>query len=226
MAGRGAVTDLSVADKAPDSRVLALNASGDWQPAIDPIHWDKSAAGVGIGKFFGKIIADKNPGIVVGLIPTACGGSPISSWEPGKTNKQTKSNPYDDCISRARRAMRDGSLKAILWHQGEGDANPGSAPVYGKKLEELINRLRADLDAPEVPFIIGQLGRFPARPWTADRIMVDSAQRAEAAKMKNVYFVTAEGLLSRGDNLHFSTASQKIFAGRYAAAYLASQVNK
>lgn len=227
MAGRGAVTDLTAAEKAPDSRVLALNASGEWQPALDPVHWDKpGAAGVGPGKFFGKIIADKNPGVVVGLIPTACGGSPIATWQPGATNPQTKSKPYDDCIARARRALKDGTLKAILWHQGEGDANPASSAVYEEKLVGVINRLRADLGAPEIPFIMGQLGRFPGRTWDADRIAVDRAQRAVAAKMKNVYFVSAEGLLSRGDNLHFNTASQKIFAERYAAAYIATPAKK
>ena len=222
MAGRGAVSDLSPEDRAPDAHVLALNEAGAWQPAVDPLHWDKAGAGVGIGKFFGKLVAAKNPGVAVGLIPTACGGSPISTWEPGKSWEQTKSKPWDDSMTRAKRAMKDGTLKAILWHQGESDANPKNAGLYEKKLEELINRFRTELNAPELPFIMGQLGRFPippAKPLSAAKIEVDGAQRAVAAKMKNVYFVSAEDLVSRGDNLHFSTASQKIFAKRYFEAY-------
>ena len=222
MAGRGKVAELTAAEKAPNPRVLALNQAGGWQAAEDPIHWDKAGAGVGIGKFFGKIVADKNPGVVVGLIPTACGGSPISTWQPGKHHDQTKSNPYDDCLTRARAAMQVGTLKAILWHQGESDSNVKAAPVYEQKLEELINRLRTDLGAPDVPFIIGQLGQFPvppAKPWTPERVEVDRAQKAVAAKLKNVYYVSAEGLLSGGDNLHFSTAAQRTFAERYAEAY-------
>lgn len=226
MAGRGAVKDLSAVEQAPDNRVLALNAAGEWQGAVDPLHWDKAGAGVGIGKFFGKIVADKNPGVVVGLIPTACGGSSLSVWQPGKSFDQTKSKPWDDAMVRARRAMQDGTLKAILWHQGESDSNAKAAPLHEKQLEELINRFRTELSAPDLPFIIGQLGKFPAKPWSAERTEVDRAQRALAAKMQNVYYVNAEGLLSRGDNLHFSTAALRTFAERYAEAYLKASATK
>ncbi len=229
MAGRGYVKDLSPADSAPDPRVLALNEAGEWQPAVDPLHWDKAGAGVGIGKFFGRLVAAKNPGVAVGLIPTACGGSSLSAWEPGKYFDQTKSHPWDDSMTRAKRAMKDGTLKAILWHQGESDANARNAPLYEAKMEALIIRFRAELNAPDLPFIMGQLGRFPvppAKPLTAEQIEVDRAQKAVAAKMKNVYYVSAEGLVSRGDNLHFSTASQKTFAQRYFEAYQSALAKK
>ncbi|MFA6960834.1 MAG: sialate O-acetylesterase [Opitutaceae bacterium] len=225
MSGRGAVADLAPEDAAIDPHVWALNSADAWQPAVDPLHWDKSATGVGAGKFFGRIVAAKEPGVIVALIPTACGGSPISTWTPGGYWVQTKSYPWDDSIARAKRAMRDGTLKAILWHQGESDSNPTDAPLYEERLTDLINRFRKELNAPDLPFIIGQLGRFDAegRSWDSGRIEVDRAQRAVADKLPNVYFVPAEGLVSRGDKLHFSTASQKIFASRYAEAYFKSQ---
>jgi hypothetical protein len=225
MAGRGAVADLDPAGAAADQRVWSLNKKGDWQPAMDPLHWDKAGAGVGPGKFFGRIIAATKPDVIVGLIPTACGGSPIGTWVPGAFWEQTKSHPWDDSIARAKRAMQDGTLKAILWHQGESDSDARNAPLYEKNLTDLITRFRKELNAPEIPFIIGQLGRFDAEgaPWNSDRIAVDHAQRAVAAKMPHVYFVSAEGLVSRGDKLHFSTASQKTLAERYAEAYLKSQ---
>jgi hypothetical protein len=225
MAGRGAIKDLAPADAAADSHVWALNKEGAWQPAMDPVHWDKPGAGVGPGKFFGRIIAAKEPGVIIALIPTACGGSPISTWTPGAFWDQTKSHPWDDSITRAKRAMQDGTLKAILWHQGEGDSDARNAPLYEQNLTDLINRFRKELNAPELPFIIGQLGRFDAEgaPWSAAKIEVDRAQRAVAAKMPHVYFVSAEGLVSKGDKLHFSTASQKTLAAGYADAYLKSQ---
>ncbi len=226
MAGRGAVAELALTDAAADRpRVWALNKDGAWQPAMDPLHWDKAGSGVGPGKFFGRIIAAGKPGVIVGLIPTACGGSPIATWVPGAYWEQTKSNPWDDAMVRARRAMQDGTLKAILWHQGEGDTGARTAPLYEQNLTELITRFRKELNVPEIPFIIGQLGRFDAegKPWNAGCIEVDRAQRAVAAKMPRVYFVSAEGLASKGDKLHFSTASQKTLAEHYAEAYLKSQ---
>lgn len=219
MAGRGSVAALSQAQRAPDARVLALNKALEWQFAVDPIHWDKSSAGAGLGKPMGKHIAARVPGAVVGLIPAACGGSSLSVWSPGKLFDQTNSHPYDDAITRARVAMRAGVLKAILWHQGESDANPQNAPLYEQKLTELITRFRADLQMPRLPFIIGQLGQFPGKPWDASQKEVDRAQRAVAAKMDRVYFVSSEGLKSE-DKLHFDTPSQEILAERFVDVYL------
>lgn len=220
MAGRGARKDLTPTEAAPDPRVLALNTESAWQPAVDPLHWDKREAGVGPGKFFGKLIAAKNPGVTVGLIPTACGGSPITAWAPGQFFAGTKSNPYDDALVRARRAMKDGSLKGILWHQGESDASPQNASLYEKRLVELIARFRTDLNTPNLPFIIGQLGQFPGKPWNAHQTEIDRAHRAVAAAVKNVRYVSSEGLGSIGDNLHFNTSAYRLFAQRYADAYL------
>lgn len=228
MAGRGIVGELSAEDAAPHARVWALNRDGAWQPAVDPVHWDKPGSGVGPGKFFGRIIAAREPGVIVGLIPTACGGSPISTWLPGVYWEQTKSNPWDDSIARAKRAMKDGTLKAILWHQGEGDSNAKNASLYEARLTDLIARFRKELNAPDLPFIIGQLGHFEAEgsAWSAAKTEVDRAQKAVAAKMPRVYFISSEGLVSRGDKLHFSTASQKVMGERYAEAYLKSQGSK
>lgn len=221
MAGRGHVRDLTTAEAAPGLRILSLNTKLAWQPAVDPLHWDKREAGVGPGMFFARAITAKSPGITVGLIPTACGGSPISAWEPGKYFDQTKSHPYDDALARARRAMKDGTLKAILWHQGESDASPQNAPLYEKRLVDLIARFRADLNAPELPFIIGQLGQFPAKPWDAHRTEIDRAHQAVAAAVKNVRYISSEDLGSIGDNLHFNTSANRLLGQRYADAYFA-----
>lgn len=218
MAGRGKVDDEARTAK---PNVYKLNKEGKWEPAIDPLHWDKSAAGTGVGKPFGEMLAAKNPAISVGLIPTACGGSPISVWVPGASFAQTKSKPWDDAIERAKRAMQDGTLKGILWHQGESDSNPKGAADYAQRLEDLITRFRTELGAPELPFIIGQLGKFPARPWNENTEAVNAAQQAVAKKMKNVRFVPIpETINSIGDNLHFDTPTLRAFAKGYAEAYL------
>ena len=217
MAGRGKADTLS---KKIDPRIIALDQKGAWKVATDPLHWDKPAAGTGIGRPFAAIILEKNPGVTVGLIPTACGGSPIATWEPGKYWNQTKSHPWDDSIAAAKKAMKDGTLKAILWHQGEADCAPGKSDAYAKNLEDLIIRFRKELNAPDLPFIIGQLGNFPARPWTEHHKAVDAAQQAIAKRLKNVAFVPISNPVSIGDNLHFDTATLRRLAEGYAKAYL------
>lgn len=219
MAGRG-VPDAR-AGAAP-SRVLKWTRENCWAPAVDPLHWDKPGAGVGPGKTFGEEVASTDDTITIGLVPTACGGSSIRSWVPGGYHEQTASFPYDDCLSRARAAGASGVFKAVLWHQGEGDASPENAPSYRENLSALIQRFRGELGLPELPFLVGQIGRFPGAPWNQWQEMVDAAHRHIAQTTPGVFFVSAEGLDSVGDDLHFNTESQRILGRRYAAAYLAT----
>ena len=61
---------------------------------------------------------------------------------PGGYHGQTKSHPYDDALERTRIAVKQGTLKGILWHQGESDCKPQLAEKYQQNLEELIEHAR------------------------------------------------------------------------------------
>lgn len=217
MAGRGLVTE---ADREVHPRVLMLTKDGTWQYAVDPVHYDKKRAGAGLGRSFALELVKRNPDITIGLVPAACGGSPISTWTPGGYHAPTDSHPYDDAIERTRRAMDDGKLAGILWHQGESDSRPERAQLYKERLIELIARFRTDLDAPDVPFVIGQLGQFEAKPWTEARQQVNQAQIEVAREVPYSAFVSSEGLSSMSDNTHFNTESLHEFGRRYAESYL------
>lgn len=217
MAGRGLVTE---ADREVHPRVLMLAEDGTWQYAVDPVHYDKKRAGVGLGRSFALELVKRNPEITIGLVPAACGGSPISTWVPGGYHDQTDSHPYDDAIERTERAMENGELAGILWHQGESDSRPERARLYKERLIELIARFRKDLDVPEVPFVIGQLGQFEAKPWTAARQQVNQAQIEIAREVPFSAFVSSTGLTSMEDNTHFNTESLHEFGRRYAESYL------
>jgi len=213
MAGRGRV---AAEDEQPHPRLLMLTKERSWQPAVDPLHFDKpKIVGVGPGRSFGLAYAEANPGVTVGLVPCAVGGSAITSWVPGGFHQQTKSHPWDDMLPRAQAALQAGRLKAILWHQGEADCNPAAAAAYAERLRELVGRFRNTLDAAEVPFLVGQLGVFPARVWTAATQQVDRAHRQLPAKVPAVGFVSAEGLTDKGDALHFDAASYRALGQRY-----------
>jgi hypothetical protein len=151
MAGRGTV---EVQDTLPNRHMLRLNPAGQWEVAQDPIHFDKSVAGVGPGLTFGKELAAQDTSLVIGLIPCAVGGSAISYWQPGAFYPPTKTNPYDDAIRRARTAMQSGTLAGIIWHQGESDSNPTGSAAYAQNLTALITRFRQDLQAPTVPLAV------------------------------------------------------------------------
>jgi len=221
MAGRGKVTD---ADRKPHPRVLMFTKKQTWAPAVDPLHFDKSIAGVGLGKTFGIQVAEANPDITVGLIPCAVGGSPISAWEPGGYHASTKSHPWDDAIKRAKAALAAGQLKGILWHQGEGDSRPGKSDVYEEKLHAFIARLRKELNAPKVPFIAGQMGIFEEAPWSAEKKQVDAAHRRLPESVPYTSFVFSTDLGHKGDKVHFSADAYREFGKRYYLVY--KQVSK
>ncbi len=218
MAGRGPMTD---ADQIPHARVLMLNQAGAWVPAADPLHFDKpKAVGVGLGLTFADAVAAAHPEVTIGLIPCAVGGSPIDSWQPGYFYNATQSHPWDDALRRAQLGLSAGTLKGILWHQGESDATREFAEGYAAKLQALIARMRAALGAANVPFIVGQMGRFEGSPWNDYKIQVDHAHRELPEKLARVAFVSSEGLKDKGDKTHFDTASYRELGRRYADAYL------
>ena len=217
MAGRGVI---SAEDSIINPKILMLNKEYKWVPAVDPIHYDKSSAGVGLAKSFALELLKNDSNITIGLVPAACGGSPISSWAPGQYHDQTKSYPYDDAIVRTKKAMEYGFLKGILWHQGESDSNPQNAIEYQEKLKTLIENFRSDFRMKYLPFIIGQLGQFPGRSWSEFRKLVNEAQISVSVEMKNVSFVSSDDLTSNPDSVHFNSKSLKVFGKGYANSYL------
>lgn len=218
MAGQGIV---GAEDLKSHTRILAQAKDGTWRLAVDPIHYDKPVAGVGLGRSFAGVLTEANESISIGLVPAACGGSPIASWEPGAFHDQTKTHPYDDALKRVGRAMQDGVLKGILWHQGESDSTPARAAAYRTRLQALIQRFRVDLNAPRLPFIIGQLGQFPEKPWNPSRHTIDEAHQILAQEMDRVAFVSSDHLTCKSDNIHFDTRSLHAFGRRYAHVYQA-----
>jgi len=216
MAGRG---EVAAQDTTPHSRLLMLDKAGKWVPAIDPMHFDKSAAGVGLGKTFGQIVANANPNLTIGVIPCAVGGSPIDAWKPGEFYAPTKSHPWDDSMERAAIALKSGKLAGILWHQGESDSNRNLSEEYEAKLHDLIKRFREKLQTPNVPFIVGQMGKFADAPWDEFHEKVDAVHQSLPAKVSNTAFVISAGLQHKGDKVHFDAASYRELGRRYEEAF-------
>lgn len=214
MAGRGQVESLDVQ---VHPRVWALDRVGRWCLAADPIHFDKPMAGVGPGLTFGKTMAERCHDVRVGLIPCAAGGSPITIWKPGGFWEQTHGRPYDDAIARTCMALREGVLKGILWHQGESDCNEIDAPRYQERLIALIEMLRKDLDAEDVPFVCATLGDFvsPDQPWPRQ---INDALRGMPEWVERAACVDAAGLGHKGDEMHFDAQAARELGRRYALA--------
>ncbi len=217
MAGRGKLDD---AARTPHPRVYVLSKDGSWGPAVDPLHFDKpKIVGVGPGRAFAEAALADDSDRVIGLIPCAVGGSPISTWKPGAYYSVTRSHPWDDAIRRGKRAMQDGVLKGILWHQGESDSKPELSSAYEAALHDLVARFRSELGVPDVPFVAGQMGIFDERPWSADKRKVDRVHQSLPQKVPYSAFAKADSLNHKGDEVHFDTASARILGQRYYEAW-------
>jgi hypothetical protein len=218
MAGRGKVEEI---DSTTHANIWMLNKEENWVPAREPLAFDKPAVvGVGPGYAFAREITNADPSSTICLVPSAIGGSKIDLWKPGAYDSVTKTHPYDDAIRRIKKALQSGELKGIIWHQGESDANVALSASYENKLRELIQRFRAELNAPAVPFILGEIGDF--KPGENKYIpVINSIIRTVAGTTKNAALAESKGLTHKGDFTHFDAASARELGKRYAAAFLA-----
>lgn len=212
MAGRGYITD-NYKDNIKNTYLLTPN--GDMEPARNPLNKYSTIRkrldlqGVGPAYSFAKAMTDKT-GRPLGLVVNARGGSSINSWMKG-----AKDNYYDEALSRIRQAMKFGTLKAIIWHQGESDSNDPT--TYMLKLQELIANLRKDLNDTKLPFIVGELAewRMNGTSEAFNRML-----RTVPKHIPYSYCVSSKELvpLINESNPHFSADSQIILGRRYAEA--------
>ena len=128
MAGRG---DLTQYNRLSTDRVEKLDKADRWVAATEPIHYDKPSAGAGLGMSFARLVADAT-GAEIGLVPCAVGGSALNEWLPG-------AHLYVEAMRRAKIAQKEGEIKAILWHQGESDADIGKLEAsYNERLAKMV----------------------------------------------------------------------------------------
>ncbi len=204
MAGRGFVDDSS---KLTNDSIFMLNKNNEWVLATDPVHFDKKEAGVGPAISFARALLKSNPNIKIGLVPSAVGGSSIRFWQPDST--YIGWHPYDDAIARVKNAQNYGTLKGVLWHQGESDDSPKGSARYMQQLSELIARFRKEFQTPNLPFVAGELGYFHP-PYINDIL------KNVPTKIPFSAVVNSAGLIANPDKIHFTTSSARELGRRYA----------
>ena len=183
----------------------------------EPLSADRVFAGASLAPAFALEYL-KQTGEQVGLIPASDGGSSIDEWQPGEAL-------YDHAVSEARLAMRISDIKAVLWHQGEADCNPARAAVYAPKFLHMFRTLKKDLQLPDIRIYVGGLGDYLPKcefdPNLAHYDGINTVFRTLAAENDDIRYVSAEGLTSNDDHLHFNTESLREFGKRYFAAFAA-----
>lgn len=207
MAGRGFTGEVAPIQ----NEKLHVLRNGRWMFFYSPVNPDRPFSGVCLAESFAEIYS-KEHNVEVGLIPCADGGTCLDQWVPGGLL-------YDHAIYQARLAMRTSNIAGILWHQGESDCNEGAYQKYEEKFTRIMNSMRRDLGLYDVPFLLGGLGDFlqnrPDGGMAENYGKINQTLECIAKKNAMTGFVSAKGLTSNPDNLHFNAHSLREFGLRY-----------
>jgi len=218
MAGRGTMLPEDLAG--PIEGVYLLDTEGKVVPATNPLNQystirkDIKLQQINPGVGFSKRVHAAT-GRKILLVVNARGGSNINEWVKGKVSSDVGLAFYDEAVRRTKQATAHGTLRGILWHQGE--SNSGNPTGYMDKLKTLVSGLRSELNAPTVPFIAGEIA-----PWHSNRDKFNPIIRTIATEIPHSDWVSSEGcdMLKDASDPHFGRNGQLLLGERYAEKIL------
>ncbi|QMU29375.1 sialate O-acetylesterase [Adhaeribacter radiodurans] len=218
MAGRGQVEP---ADTIPNDRIFTINQKGEVITAKEPLHfYEPNNTGLGSGLSFAKTLIKQVPnGVSILLIPTAVGGSFISQWLGDSTHRNVKL--LTNFKEKAAIGKSLGQVKAILWHQGESDANPTDIPLYKVRLTNLFTHFREIMEDKNLPIILGELGTFSKDK--DEWMQINEQIKQYSSTDPNTTVVSTSDLNHKGDNIHFDSEGLRLMGQRYAQGYMLLQ---
>ena len=219
---------LAAGDTKPVPHVLKMlyakeGEESKWAQGAHPLHPRRpnKKARFGPGLSFAEAYLVNKPGETVGLIPMAWGGRSIAQLSKG-------SEIYGDAIRHTKAAMQSGTLKGVLWHQGESDTvEQTRTDAYENRLHRLIEDVREDLGNPQLPFIAGNLAEFygtgqdhKAPDRVARITKIKEILRRLPKKVPHTGFVESTGCSPAARaKVHFDRKSCVLLGKRYAKIY-------
>ena len=219
MAGRGLLEAKDTVDVIDG--VWLLNSDGIPEPAIAPlnkystIRKELSLQGYNPGCEFGKVM-HKETGRPILLVVNARGGSHIAEWQPTNDNGY-----FSEAVRRTQEALKYGKLKGILWNQGETDVQKKTCD-YPEKFNVMISELRRQLEADDVPVVLGEVGRWNWAPINDIERFNDILIPATVELVPNCTYVSSRGLerrfVDKERDPHYSRSAQIELGRKYAEA--------
>ncbi len=172
----------------------------------------------------------------IAIVKVAAGGTHLGGdWNP---DEPSGFKMYPLLLDTVRSAMADlerqgftPTLKGFFWHQGENDMfEEAYLRDYGVNLANFMKRVRADLDAADLRFYVGELCTktvwgMDLRPRMADvargqRAVTEADPRARYVPTSHVGVEIGGGA---GLHYHYGTLGQLEHGANHASAYLADQ---
>lgn len=191
-----------------------------WYTASPNLHG--CGTGMGLGDWFGRIVADSMKQDTIALIPCAIAGVDIDFFRKNivsarrgefripPDNKATGAYPW--MVERLKIAQQKGVIKGILFHQGESDWQTAAREAWPGKVAGIVSDLKKDLGFGDVPFLVGELRRDGCcgahNPYVATL----------AKSVPNGHVISSNGLsVVSTDAYHFDAPGLREFGKRYAA---------
>lgn len=226
-----------VNEEAEDPLVHLFAMNDEWRVAKDPLHVLEESIdpvhanppddatrqqqikdalartkGMGLGMTFAKELAHRT-GRPIGLVACAHGGTSMDQWSPAARD-QGGASLYGSTIRRVKAV--GGTVKGVLWYQGESDANPELVTVFKDKFTALIAAFRADLGNPDLPFLYVQIGRFVHA--NLEHVSWNRVQAAQLAVETEVPGVAVAPAVDLGidDPIHIGSDGLKVLGKRLA----------
>ena len=215
MAGRALVEPQ---DTLPSNRILSLNKTEEFIVAKEPLHfYETSRAGLDCGLTFGRELLKHIPDSVsLLLIPTAVGGSSLRQWLEDSTYQKVQL--FKNFAQKMEIGKNHGTLKGILWHQGESDAeSEEDIKLYTDRLSQLFINFRASGNNEDLPILIGKLGSFSKNNQQWQKINNQIALYVSTDDKASL--IETADLKDKGDKVHFNSEAQRIMGKRFANAY-------
>ncbi len=218
MAGRGQVMP---DDTLPNDRIITLNKENEWVLAKEPLHpYEPVLTGLDCGVSFARTLLDKVPqDVTIAMIPCAIGGSAIHQWLGDSLYRGV--HLYSNFEEKLSIAKEKGTVKGIIWHQGESDAHPNRMSAYQPGIDTLFSRFRQSVGNEQLPIIMGQLGDYANRETMQPNWdVINALMRDYVSRHPNMYVINTAGLACKNDYIHFTGESQREIGRRFAEKYL------
>jgi hypothetical protein len=214
MAGRGRVEP---SDTLPNPRILTINRDNQIIVAKEPLHfYEPNLTGLDCGVSFARALIKHRNSITILLIPAAVGGSSSTQWLGDSLHRNVRL--ATNFKARVEAVKKYGTIKGILWHQGEADTEPKLIPGYEGRLQKIFAQLRLYCDNTTLPIVIGELGSFSENQSNWDLINKSIHHFASGDKQASV--VDTHDLKPKDDKIHFNSEGQRIMGERMAKTFL------
>ncbi|MEZ5303180.1 MAG: sialate O-acetylesterase [Verrucomicrobiales bacterium] len=222
----------------PKSGLVAAFDGKAWRLAEDP---QPGASGNG-GSFipaFGDAMAARF-GVPVGIVAAGAGGTSVREWLPkgarfpnpptvmnnvvaAEGEWASKGGLFDRLAARIK-PFGKGGIRAVLWHQGESDANQRDATrtlpghLYSAYMEKLIGATRREAGW-QIPWFVAQASyHTPDDPGSDDIRQAQAAlwQSGVALQGPDTDALTGDLRDSGGQGVHFSAKGLRAHGAAWA----------